>query len=203
MSVCAIVGAGDFFPDRFERDKYDFIIAADGGCEALSSIGITPDLVIGDFDSGSIPESVKYIRYKVEKDETDMHLAFLEGVRRGYDTFYVFGGVGGSEDHTFNNYCLLYYAKKQGKTMYLMGDNAYWFVIANESVTLSGKTGCRLSLFAFGGATSGVTVKGTKYEADDVTLTPEFPLGVSNSFIGKPAEISVKRGALLIMAENK
>lgn len=203
MKVCAIVGAGDFFPCRFEKDKYDFIIAADGGCESLLKSGITPDLVIGDFDSGGVPENIEYKRYKVEKDETDMHLAFLEGVCRGYDTFYIFGGVGGSEDHTFANYCLLYYAKKQGKTMYLVGENAYWFVIENESVTLSGNIGGRLSLFAFGGAASGVTVKGAKYEADDVTLTPEFPLGVSNSFTEVSAEISVKSGALLIMSSNK
>lgn len=203
MKVCAIVGAGDFFPDRFKREKYDFIIAADGGCEKLLSIGVVPNLVIGDFDSGRVHEGIKYLRYKVEKDETDMHLAFLEGVRRGYDTFYIFGGVGGSEDHTFANYCLLYHAKKHGKQMYLIEKNAYWLVIENEAVTLNGKTGGRLSVFAFGGEAEGVSIKGAKYEASEVKLTCDFPLGVSNSFKEAPVEISVRRGALLIMAENK
>ncbi len=202
MKVCAIVGAGDFFISRFDKDKYDFIIAADGGCDTLLSKGIIPNLVVGDFDSGSVPQNIEYIRHKIEKDETDMHLAFLEGVRRGYDTFYVFGGVGGRDDHTFANYCLLYYAKKQGKQMYLIGEKTYSFIIENEAVSLSGKSGDTLSVFAFGGEALGVTIKGTKYTANEVTLTCDFPLGVSNSFTDDAAEISVANGRLLIMAEN-
>lgn len=203
MKACAIVGAGDFYPGQFQSNKYDFIIAADGGCEKLLSIGVLPNLVIGDFDSGSIPKNIEYLRYKIEKDETDMHLAFLEGVRRGYDAFYIFGGVGGSEDHTFANYCLLYHAKKQDKQMYLFGKDAYWLIIENEKVTLNENAGNRLSVFAFGGEARGVSIKGAKYEATEINLSCDFALGVSNSFTEEPAKISVKDGALLIMAENK
>ena len=202
MRVCAIVGAGDFYSERFEIEKYEFIIAADGGALSLEKIGIRPNLIVGDLDSLNFaPTGVEIRRFKVEKDETDMHLALIEGAKRGYDTFYIFGGVGGRIDHTFANYCLLKYAKEQGFSVYLMDKDYYSFVIKNESVSIFGKEGRTFSAFAFGGEARGVSIIGAKYEARDIIMTPDFPLGVSNSFISEKAELSVKDGALLVMAE--
>ena len=49
------------------------------------------------------------------------------------------------------------------------------------------------------GACQGVTIRGAKYGAEDVTLTNAFPLGVSNEFIiDEEAEITVEDGTLLI-----
>ena len=48
--VCHIVGGGDFFGIR-PTGEGDFIIAADKGLLYLQNLGITPNLVIGDFDS--------------------------------------------------------------------------------------------------------------------------------------------------------
>ncbi len=201
MKACAIVGAGDFFPEHFKKESYDFIIAADGGWQSLREIGVRPNIVIGDFDSSDMPPDIPTLRHKVEKDETDMHLAFLEGVRLGYKKFYVHGGTGGRDDHTFANYCLLLFAKRQKKEMYLIGKTSRSFVIENESVTLYGAPGNTFSVFALGGEASGVYIAGAKYEAADATLRPEFPLGVSNSFTESPAQISVSSGALLIIGE--
>ena len=201
MKVCAIVGAGDFFPERFEKEKYGFIIAADGGWRTLLNIGVTPDLVVGDFDSSTAPIEFECVRHKVEKDETDMHLAYLEGAQRGYDTFYVFGGVGGREDHTFANYCLLYYAKQEKNQMYLMARDSYSFVIENEDITLAADSGKTFSIFAFGSDARRVSIRGAKYNTDNVTLKCSFPLGVSNSFTDSTVTVTVGDGALLIMSE--
>ena len=40
-------------PPDFLKDKHglDFIIAADGGAQHCISLGVTPDVIIGDFDS--------------------------------------------------------------------------------------------------------------------------------------------------------
>lgn len=48
---CIIVGAGDFFGMPVTPGKKDYIIAADAGYENLKGLGITPDLIVGDFDS--------------------------------------------------------------------------------------------------------------------------------------------------------
>ena len=199
MKVCYIVGAGEFY-GMLSPAQTDLVIAADGGLDTLNSLGVRCDLLVGDMDSltGRKGE-IELIKYPVEKDETDMHLAYLEGLKRGYENFVLYGGVGGREDHTFANYSLLLYAKLHGHNMKLISKNREVFVIKDEKIDLMGTTGDTLSVFAIGGIAQGVTIRGAKYETEGATLTPDFPLGVSNEFSGESVSLSVKDGALLVM----
>ena len=202
MKTCYIVGASDCAPLPEIKDE-DFVIAADGGYDMLLRQGITPGLLIGDFDSISkLPEGIEALRHKVRKDETDMHLAYLEGARRGYESFEIYGGTGGRADHTFANYSLLLYIKAHGNEAKLVDEATESFIIKNEKKLIWGKPGKHFSVFAFGGTAEGVTIKDASYEACDAYLDPAFPLGVSNVFLDTPAEVSVKNGALLIISEK-
>ena len=49
----------------------------------------------------------------------------------------------------------------------------------------------------------GVTLRGLYYGMEQGTLTPGFPLGVSNHFTGEAAEISVTDGSLLIIWDRQ
>ena len=70
--VCHIVGGGDFFGIR-PTGEGDFIIAADKGLLYLQNLGITPNLVIGDFDSlGHTPNGRNIIVLPCEKNDTDI-----------------------------------------------------------------------------------------------------------------------------------
>ena len=199
MKICYIVGAGDF-DTVFTPSEEDLVIAADGGYDHLTKSGIRCDLFLGDFDSARVmPSGVETMRFPVEKDETDMHLAYLEGYKRGYRHFRLYGGTGGRCDHTFANYSLLLYGKKQGCEVSLVDSGSECFAIRNEKIALSPRENTNLSVFAIGGEAEGVSICGAYYSCEDVTLTPDFPLGVSNSFKGEPVLIEVKRGALLIM----
>lgn len=131
-----------------------------------------------------------------------MHLAYLEGVKRGYTDFAVYGGTGGSEDHTYANYCLLLYASEHGHSMKLIGQRTDATVIKNGEITLFAERGKRLSVLAFGGIARGVSISGAEYSLDDGLLHPSFPLGVSNSFIDAEVKIGVADGALLIFTEK-
>ena len=203
MSICYIVGAGEFYGEFTKRDG-DLVIAADGGYDTLAELGIAPDLILGDMDSvRSNASDIEKLVFPVRKDETDSFLAYREGVRRGYTEFKLYGCVGGREDHTFANYSLLLYAKERGHEMTLVGKCTDAFVLKNESITLSGAPYTHLSLFAFGGEAHGVSIHGAEYEAEDVTLTPSYPLGVSNRFCKSEVKIEVKDGTLLIMLEKK
>lgn len=201
MKTCYIVGAGDFSgpPDPKEGD---FVIAADGGYKSLTSHGVRCDLLVGDFDSLSeLPpdEKIETVRYPVEKNDTDTFLAYKMGAARGYTRFRIYGGTGGRADHTFANICLLHHAALAGHEAALHSDGWVYRVIKNQSIKLKGPTGGHLSVFAIGGEARGVSISGAKYEAKDITLTPDFPLGVSNSFIEEECKITVKDGALLLM----
>ncbi len=201
MKTCYIVGAGDFYGSFTPADG-DLVIAADGGFSALSERGIKTDLLVGDLDSlDYVPTGVETLKFPVRKDETDMHLAYLEGRRRGYKTFKLYGGVGGRADHTFANYCLLAHIASQGDTAFLYDRCSITYSIKNNTTRVMGKSGKSISVFAFGGIAKGVTISGLSYEIRDGILMPDFPLGVSNSFIGREGEISVKDGTLLIISE--
>ena len=56
-----------------------------------------------------------------------------------------------------------------------------------------------VSIHNLGKKAEGVTIKGLKYELTDAVLTNDFPIGISNEFIGKMGMISVKKGALCCM----
>lgn len=201
MNTCYIVGAGEFY-GGFTPDGSDLVIAADGGYTALTDSGIRCDLLIGDLDSiPAVPKDVEILRYPCEKDETDMYLAYREGAKRGYRKFEIYGGVGGRSDHTYANYCLLATISSDGcaATLYGRGDKAY--IVQNEAARVTGGIGKGISVFAFGKAAAGVTLRGLYYTLDGYTLTPHNALGVSNKFASDTAEISVKDGVLLIIQE--
>ena len=201
MKTCYIVGAGDF-ERGFLPEKDDLVIAADGGYTSLLKQNIRCDLLIGDMDSiTEIPTGVELIRHHIEKDETDTYLAYCEGLRRGYESFEIYGGTGGRSDHTFANYCLLAKIKADGFSARLYSDSEVAYIIRNEATRVSGKPDGKISVFAFGGTAEDVSIKGLYYTLENGTLSPDFPLGVSNSFVSSCAEISVKSGTLLIIQE--
>lgn len=202
MAICYLIGAGDF-DAKIEIGEKDMIIAADGGYDLLIQHGYTPNLLIGDFDSISskLPERVETIRFKSEKDETDMFLAYMEGVKRGYTSFVIHGALGGRLDHTLANISLLAYAKEHGHTSLITDGKQNIICIKNEKITLMGAKGKYLSVFAYGGDAMNVSIRGAKYETVSATLTPSFPLGVSNEFTDSPCEISVGAGTLIIIYE--
>ena len=202
MAICHIIGAGDAAALPSQKEG-DLIIAADGGYDALKDRGITPNLLIGDLDSiRCVPSGTEIIRYPEKKDETDMHLAYLEGRRRGYSEFLIYGGTGGRSDHTYANYCLLHYIAKDGGRATLIDEFSTARVICDgESVQLFSECGTHFSVFAIGGEASGVNILGGEYSAEGISLTPEFPLGVSNRFSGSAVTVSVSRGALLIITD--
>ncbi len=201
MGICYIVGAGEFYGEFIPKED-DLVIAADGGYRALAEKNIRCDLLLGDMDSlDKAPLGVETLKYKVEKDETDMRLAYLEGVKRGYTSFRLYGGVGGRVDHTFANYCLLAEIASNGHTATLYDERHKTFAIKNNSTRVVGDRGKTISIFAFGGEAHGVNITGLYYELKDGTLSPVNPLGVSNHFTEREGEVSVSSGTLLIMQE--
>ena len=179
------------------------IIAADGGYYNLVRHGYTPDIIIGDLDSieSEIPEGTRIISYPKEKDETDMFLSYKAGVTLGYTEFVMLGATGGRLDHTYANISLLLYAKERGHNITVIYEGGIILCLKDESVTLSGSEGATLSVFAIDGAAEGVSISGAKYEVENVSLTPDFPLGVSNEFLDRDVRISVTDGTLIVTAE--
>ena len=199
MSDCYIVGAGDFNEKTLDITDGDIVIAADGGYEYLDKIGIKPDIYMGDFDSAPKPQTNADIEvFKCEKDDTDTLLAVKHGFELGFKSFKIYGGCGGRADHTFSNIQTLAYIVSRGGRAMLFGTSEVYTVTDSE-VSFGGDMKGKISVFSLSDKAEGVSIKGLKYELEDSVLTNLFPLGVSNEFIGKPSEISVKNGLLLII----
>lgn len=200
---CYIVGAGDNSGTNFVKRENEYVIAADGGLETLKEMGIAPDLIMGDFDSlGYVPEGENVIKHKVEKNDTDMMLAVESAIDMGYEVIDIFGGTGGRIDHTIANVQTMLYASRRGVSVKMTDREYVYYVITDESIVLKAKQCGDLSVFALGGDASNVRVKGAKYIADGLHLTPDNPTAVSNYYIGNDVTISVEKGSLLIISER-
>ena len=205
---CYITGAGEFC-ETILPGQGDFIIAADGGYEALVSRGIEPDLIVGDFDSLATglldieADDPRIIRSNVEKDDTDMMLAVKQGLSRGYKIFILNGGAGGRLDHTVANMQILTYIAENNARGTLLGDGIFITAVKNDEIKFDERMlkGSTISIFCAGDKAEGITLKGLKYPLKNATLTSDYPLGVSNEFTGAPAVISVRSGTLLIIWE--
>jgi len=202
---CYIAGAGEFVEDLLPVEG-DYVIAADGGYTSLISRGVTPDLVVGDFDSlEEIPDHPNIVRSPAEKDDTDMMLAVKHGLERGYNTFTINGGLGGRLDQTLANIQILAYLAENDAFGTLLGLDVCIIAIKGGEVELSVDTarGKSISVFSHNEKAEGVTLKGLRYPLDNATITNTYPIGVSNEFADEDVVISVDNGTLIVMWETK
>ena len=199
MASCIIVCAGGFDGFLAKPEKDDFILAADGGYAHLQSLGMTPDGIIGDFDSlGYVPENAQV--FPVEKDDTDALLAVKKGLELGYGEFFLYGCLEGPRlDHTIAIFQTLQYIASCGGVGYAIGKDYIVTVLQKGTLEFSPESKGVLSVFCMGEPAEGVTLEGLQYPLKNGVLTPDYPLGVSNHFIGKPATVSVEQGSLLLL----
>lgn len=206
MSICYIIGSAPFDKSTFiSPSKDDFVICADGGYDTLLPLGITPDLIVGDFDS--IFETKNYqgeiIRLVPEKDDTDMLSAVKTALSRGWREFYLYGGLGGRLDHTFANIQLLSYLLDRHAKGTLFDGKTMVTMIEDGIIKLKKEDDCYFSVFSFTESCPNVTLKGVKYPLNHACITSSFPIGVSNEITEDKAEISNQGGRLLIMLTPK
>lgn len=199
MASCVIFCAGGFSALAEPVREQAYIIAADGGYAHTQALGLSPDAILGDFDSlGFVPANA--LRFPVEKDDTDAMLAVRLGLDRGCDRFLLYGSLDGPRlEHTVANFQTLAFLADRGKTGYLIGKSQVVTLLENSSLTFPETASGYFSVFAFGGEAHGITLQGFQYELENGTLTPGFPLGVSNQFVGKEATLSVTEGRLLVI----
>ena len=181
----------------------DYLLAADGGLRHLEKLKLRPHGILGDFDSlGYTPEGAEV--FPVEKDDTDAMLAARKGLELGYREFLFYGALDGPRlDHTVANFQTIQFLADHGATGYLVGRDYLVTVVKDGAIRFDEQAEGILSLFCLGADARGVTIRGLHYELEDGTLTPGFPLGVSNHFTGKAATIEVKDGSLLAMWDRK
>ncbi len=199
--ICYIVCAGENKGIFINANPCNYVIAADGGLNYLKELNISPNLIVGDFDSANQPNcECEIIKLKVDKCETDTFVCVEEGIKRGYRDFYIYCGTGGRIDHTIANLQTLIYLSKKDYRGYLFdGDQVITVISNNSTLEFSAEALGGVSVFALNGDAHGITISGLKYTLNNSILTADFPLGVSNSFVGKDSKIECGEGFLAIV----
>ena len=202
MKTCIIFCAAGFDGLLCPIPDGALVIAADGGLRHTQSLGLAPDVILGDFDSlGYVPTDSTV--FPVEKDDTDAMLAVRLGLERGCRWFEFYGALDGPRlDHTVANFQTLAHLATHGARGALIGQSYIATVLKDETITFSETAEGILSLFCLG-ASAEVSIEGLHYPLAHGTLTPDFPLGVSNHFVGKSARITVHSGLVLALWDRK
>ena len=206
MKKCSIFSAGEIKDYSIvDTENSGYIICADGGLKHVEKLGLTANVLIGDFDTAS-PDgygSCEVIKYPCEKDDTDTMLAAKLAALRGYNAVTIYGGIGGRIDHTFANIQTLNFLKEKSIIAELIGDNEVMTILKDEEKTFARKDGFYFSVFSYSEKSSGVFLEGVKYPLTNALIYNSFPIGVSNEIFEEYCTVKVKKGTLLIVFSRK
>lgn len=187
-------------PEGLRED--DVIVCADSGFAYATRCGLTPSLVLGDFDSygGDLPSGVECIRLPAEKDDTDAMYAARLGLERGVREFLIAGGIGGRLDHTLGAVQTLNFLITAGARA-SMSDGKQFIEILEGPVSRSYEKNQvkYFSLLSLTPETEGVCLEGFKYPLCDGTLTYDYPLAVSNEMTAPRGTVSLREGRVAVI----
>jgi len=185
----------------------DRIICADGGARHALALGLIPEIVIGDLDS--LPEQTverlksagtRIIRHPVNKDFTDLELAFEWAVAQSPPEIVLVTALGGRLDQMLANILLLTRPEYAAVPLILWdGTQRARLLRPGPPVQISGAPGDTLSLVPLTPQVEGVTLRGVRWPLRNARLHLGRTLSISNQMLGAPAEISFKSGLLLLV----
>ena len=182
----------------------DLIIAADGGADNASALGLTVDLVVGDLDSVSpvaVARARKVESHPKDKDETDLELALGAAVVAGAGSVTVVGTLGGRVDHALANLLVAAGDRWSNLRIDLRIDGAQAWVV-RDHVEVLGQVGDVVSLLAVGGRATGVTTTGLAWPLVDAEVESGVGRGLSNRMATRRAKVVVDDGALLVIVDR-
>lgn len=188
------------------EENYNYIIGADGGCNHLFKMNITPNYIVGDLDSIKREvieyyenKNVTFKRYPSHKDETDSEICIYLAKLLGADEIDIFAALGGRIDHTLANIGLMNYIKENNMKPRILTSEEEILMVKNETINLKGKRGDTISVISINGESKGVTLKKLEYPLDNATVNHLSPLGISNVMLEDECIISIKDGCALII----
>lgn len=201
---CVIVsGAPESSIDYYHKYiNNSYIICADSGYVKCNRLGITPDLIVGDFDSSDLPDcNCEIVRLDVRKDDTDTFHCVKLAISKGFDDIVILGGIGSRVDHTYSNILCVNYCKDNSIRCALVNDKNY-ITVESGTVRIKKSEFKYFSLFALFGKCEGVTIRGAEYSLNNFELYPFYQTTQSNEFKNDVVNIEIKKGKILLIQSN-
>ncbi|MGN1123599.1 MAG: thiamine diphosphokinase [Eubacterium sp.] len=179
-----------------------FVISADSGYEKCQRLGIIPNLIIGDFDSSSEPQTdIEKIVLPIQKDDTDTFFAVKQAIGRGFNDIIILGGIGSRIDHTYANILCLNYCFERNISCSLVNTHNCISIISGNNIIRRGNYKY-FSLFPLFDKCEGISINNAEYPLENACVFPSEQFMQSNAFIADTAQINVKSGKLLLILSN-
>lgn len=215
MRRCLILTGGrmdlDFVAGYLAEETFQKIIAVDGGLAAARSLGLEPDMVVGDLDTVD-PETVAFFRtrehivwdvYNPEKDDTDTELAITKALALSCDEAVLLGATGGRLDHMLGNIHLLYPCLQKGmRACILDRQNRLYLIDGPCSFRREELWGSYISFLPLTEEVKGITLRGFKYPLTDRDIRIGTSLCISNELTGEEGEIQFREGVLVVIESH-
>ena len=196
---------GEISPARItERpEEGDLVIAADSGWDNATRLGVTPSILLGDFDSiksKKLPTGPEIYRVPAEKDLTDTQLAVEMALSKGATEIVIVGGLSGRLDHTLANLGILEHLHTLKVHAHITdGQNRVRF-LRDGSTLIPRSAFSYLSLLPADDTVKGVEIDGCKYPLKSKKLKrTNAAYTVSNELTGNCAFIAVRKGGLFVI----
>jgi thiamine pyrophosphokinase len=213
MNMRGLIITGGSIQDKFaceiiKSGGFELITAADSGMDFLYRNHITPDIIVGDFDSADSDSldyyrqhsRVEFCRLNPEKDDTDTEFAIRDAISRGMTELTILGGTGNRIDHVLGNIALLGIGIETDVGIEILDEHNRIRMI-NQSMVISKKEqyGTFISLIPYSDQVKNLTLTGFRYNLTDYTMGGFNSLGISNKIVDDVAEIIFTDGILLVI----
>lgn len=203
MRPLVILADGEFplhsAPLNQLRDA-DYIVCCDGAADRLIAKGIIPDSIVGDMDSLSVDNKVRFasiIHINDCQETNDLTKAFDLALLYNPEKIIILGATGIREDHSLGNISLLLnYVQKSSIPIEMWTNNGVFYPVL-EDRTFFTKKSSQVSVIALD---NDVRIKseGLKYPLDNVIFDSWWK-GTLNECEGDQFSLHfIKRGRILV-----
>jgi len=206
MTRFTILLGGELFrTPRLDRQVADSrVIAADAGIRHAATLGLTPELWLGDFDSVPTDLDPRFAdlpreTFPAEKDRTDGELAIDAALGLGATSLVLVGAFGGPRaDHAFLHLALALRLAEAGTEVLLTSGRQEALPLLPGSASFDYEDGMPFSVLAFSELT-GLSEEGSKWLLNSVDVPFGSSLTMSNEVRGN-LRISLGSGRALLLA---
>ena len=197
----ALIVANGPLPPHVRRLAYEasLVVCADGGANEALRAGLTPHVIIGDFDSVLPPTLERFAGAEqlrvAEQESTDLEKAIRLALARGAHSADVVGALGRRVDHTLGT--LGCFRRFAGTIDLRVVDDEGVLTLLPPSSSFPAEPGEKLSLVPLDRCT-GITTENLKYPLRGETLEAGVRDGISNEATASPVGITYAAGTLLL-----
>lgn len=186
----------------------ELVIAADSGLRHARTLGVRPQLLVGDLDSVSAAELARYPglerrTFPRRKDQLDLELAMLAATERGARELTLLGALGGRLDQTLAALFVALRCRAAGPRVALHdGRQSAYPLVAPEVLELPLPSGVRFSLLSVSPSAT-LDLAGAEYPLEREALPFGVGRGVSNRVARPPLAVSLHQGQALLVLEDE